>query len=35
LRLAAEETQEGATPLVFEAPRVLMTLDPGQNRHAP
>lgn len=35
LRLAAEKSQAGATPLVFEAPRVLMTLDPGQNRHAP
>ncbi|MGZ5381500.1 MAG: hypothetical protein ACXWFQ_06535 [Thermoanaerobaculia bacterium] len=34
LRLAAEETHEGATPLVFEAPQVLMTLDPEQNRHA-
>ncbi|MGZ5428263.1 MAG: hypothetical protein ACXWFS_04575, partial [Thermoanaerobaculia bacterium] len=34
LRLAAEETHEGATPLVFVAPQVLMTLDPEQNRHA-
>jgi hypothetical protein len=34
LRLAAEETQAGAIPLIFEAPRVLMTLDPGQNRNA-
>jgi hypothetical protein len=34
LRLAAEETHEGETPLVFEAPQVLMTLDPEQNRHA-
>jgi hypothetical protein len=35
LRLAAEETHEGASPLVFEAPRVLMTLHPGQNPPAP
>jgi hypothetical protein len=31
LRIVAEETHEGATPLVFEAPRVVLTLDPGQN----
>ena len=35
LRLAAEETHEGETPLVFEAPRVLLTLDPARNRNAP
>ncbi len=35
LRLEAEETHEGATPLVFEAPRVLLTLDPEQNHNAP
>ncbi|MFI5197631.1 MAG: hypothetical protein ACHQJD_03340 [Thermoanaerobaculia bacterium] len=34
LHLAAEETQTGAMPLVFEAPQVLMTLDPEQNHHA-
>lgn len=40
LRLTAEETHEGATSLVFEAPRVLMTLDqraesPRTMRQAP
>jgi hypothetical protein len=34
LRLAAEETREGATSLIFEAPRVLMTI-PGRERHVP
>jgi hypothetical protein len=34
LRLASEETHEGETPLVFEAPRVFMTVDPEQNRNA-
>jgi hypothetical protein len=31
LRLAAEETQEGATPLVFKAPRILLALLEGKN----
>jgi hypothetical protein len=35
LRLSAEETHEGATPLVFEAPRVIVTADAGQNPDAP
>jgi hypothetical protein len=35
LRLATEQTQESATPLVLEAPRVLMTLGPVRERHAP
>jgi hypothetical protein len=35
LRLATEETQEDGTPLVFEVPRVLLTLDPGLNRRTP
>ena len=35
LRLTSEGAPEGATPLVFEAPRVLMTLDPRQNRNDP
>jgi hypothetical protein len=34
LRLAVEETHEGETPLIFEAPRVLMTI-PGRERHVP
>jgi hypothetical protein len=32
LRLAAEETHEVATSLVFEAPRILMRLEPRQNQ---
>ncbi len=35
LRIASEETQQGVAPLIFEAPRVLMTLDPGQIRRSP
>ena len=35
LRLSAEETHEGATPLVFEAPRVIVTAEAGQNPDAP
>jgi hypothetical protein len=35
LRLSAEETHEDATPLVLEAPRVILALDPGQNPHLP
>jgi hypothetical protein len=31
LRLFGEETHEGDSPLVFEAPRVVLALDPGQN----
>jgi hypothetical protein len=34
LRVHAEEAS-GGTPLVFEAPRVALTLDPGQNPRTP